>query len=104
MQIIFCFVSVRSFVEAAKFMLQNGLDFILSENFNQDPLEQWFGKHRQAGGCNENPTAQQYNYNTSNLRLQGSCCLAPVTGNTRVHRQALRDIDTTPLPKSPRYQ
>ena len=80
---------------------QTGVQFILSERFNQDPLESHFGKHRQMKGGNDNPTVAQFNYNENNLRLLGSQALAPVTGNCK--RAALvNKIDDMPLPKKPR--
>ncbi|XP_070545584.1 uncharacterized protein [Ptychodera flava] len=95
-------ITVRSFVEACKFLLQQGAQFVLSEHFSQDPLEQWFGKQRQAGGWNENPTVQEFDYNTVNLRVQGSSLTAPVTGNTNMHREAMQFANDTPLEKRPR--
>lgn len=95
-------ILVYSFVELTKYLLaQSGVQFILSERFNQDPLESHFGKHRQMKGGNDNPTVAQFNYNENNLRLLGSQALAPVSGNCK--RSGIVDkIDDTPLPKKPR--
>ena len=40
-------ISVHSHVEAIKFLLQNGFEYVLSERFMQDVLEDYFG-HQQA--------------------------------------------------------
>ena len=93
---------VNSFVELTKYLLVNtGAKFILSERFNQDPLESHFGKHRQMKGGNENPTVAQFNSNENSLRLLGSQALAPVSGNSK-RSGYTQEIDDTPLPKRPR--
>ena len=38
----------------------DGVDFLLSEKFSQDPLEEHFARQRKKGGCNENPTVEQF--------------------------------------------
>ena len=93
---------VNSFVELTKYLLVNtGAKFILSERFNQDPLECHFGKHRQMKGGNENPTVAQFNSNENSLRLLGSQALAPVSGNSK-RSGYTQETDDTPLPKRPR--
>ena len=65
--------AVTSFVEAARYLLQYpGFQFLLSERFTQDPLEAFFSMQRQKGGGSDNPTALQFTYNTSSLRIQRS--------------------------------
>ena len=45
------FSTVKSFVELAKYLLeQDGVQYILSERFNQDPIEEFFGQQRGHGG------------------------------------------------------
>ena len=39
-------ISVHSHVEAIKFLLENGFEYVLSERFMQDFLEDYFGHHR----------------------------------------------------------
>lgn len=94
---------VNSFVEITKYLLSYpGLKFILSERFNQDPIESHFGKHRQMKGGNDNPTVLQFNQNESALRLLGSQALAPVTGNTKHGVYIQEAIEDKPLPKRKR--
>ena len=75
--------------------------FFLSEQLNQDPLENYFGKQRSKGGRSDNPTAKQCLQNATSLRLQGSLALDPVRGNCRRKRRLFpaEVIDNTPLPK-----
>ena len=50
----------------------DGVKFLLSERFTQDPVESSFGQQRQKGGGSENPTVHQFTYNTSSLRVRRS--------------------------------
>ena len=83
-------VTVYSVIEATKFLLGNGMPFVLTERFNQDVVEEYFGRHRSLGRRNDNPTMYQFGYNTNTIRIQRS--VVPVTGNTRgAHKQKRRD-------------
>lgn len=76
------FIIVNSIVSLTKEMLKmEGTQFILTERFTQDPLEEFFGKQRACGGRNDNPTAQQFVYNTTNIRVQKSLGFHPIRGN-----------------------
>lgn len=82
---------------------RSGVKFLLSERFTQDPVESFFGQQRQKGGGSDNPTVQQFTYNTSSLRAQRST--APIaTSNVRgsKYHQDADEVDDTPLPKRPR--
>lgn len=48
-------ITVKSVVECVKFMLNKGAPYVLTDHFNQDPIEQYFGIVRTSGGCNTNP-------------------------------------------------
>lgn len=89
----------------ARFLLkQQGVKFLLSERFSQDPVEAFFGQQRAKGGRNDNPTVQQFCKTTVSLRVQGSAALDPLRGNCR-KRPADRiiHVDETPLPKRKRH-
>ena len=45
--------------------------YILSEVFSQDPLEAYFSRQRHKGGSSDNPSVQQFHYNTVSLVQQG---------------------------------
>lgn len=84
----------------AKYLLeQPGVEYLFSERFCQDPVEAFFGKQRACGGRNDNPNVQQFVFNTSSLRVQGSVALDPVRGNNRKRKSKEIFIDETPLPK-----
>ncbi len=51
----------------SRYLLSKHKDlYLLSERFCQDPLENYFGKQRQCGGHNENPTVKQCIDNAAN--------------------------------------
>ena len=65
------FLLVYGFVEMAQFLLsqKEGL-CLLSERFNQDPLESFFGQQRARGGRCDNPNVKNFLYNTQAIRVQ----------------------------------
>ena len=70
-------ITVNSHVEAIKFLLSEGLKYVLSERFMQDVIEDYFG--HQCGS--DNPPAQQFGYN--DLTIAAKRDIAPsVSGNT----------------------
>ena len=71
-------ISVHSHVEAIQFLLKQGFDYVLSERFMQDVLEDYFGHQRaRGGGRSDNPTAQQFGYNDLTITTQRD--IAPVS-------------------------
>ena len=56
----FCF-AVHLFVELVKKLLTlDGVSYFLSDNLNQDPLEEHFGRQHICGGASDNATLEQY--------------------------------------------
>ena len=97
-------ITVKSVVECVRLMLEQGAPFVLTDHFNQDPIEQHFGMVRTGGRCNTNPTLQQINYSIGNLRISGSQALAPFRGNTKINlnRDFVEADGNQPLPKKKR--
>jgi hypothetical protein len=69
-------ISVHSHIEAIQFLLDEGFQYVLSERFMQDVLEDYFGHQRSKGGHSDNPTAQQFGYNDLTIAAQRD--IAPV--------------------------
>ena len=67
--------------EATKYLLKEGFQFVLTERFCQDVLEEYFGLQRSIGRRNDNPTVFQFGYNDNIIRMQRS--VINFTGNTR---------------------
>ncbi len=77
-----------------------GVKSFLSERISQDPLEKYFGRQRQRGGVNENPTADQFLKNNQALRVVNSIKLDVHKGNTRgTNTVELTEESVVPLPK-----
>ena len=95
-------ITVHTLVETVKFLLKCGMLFFLNEKFNQDVLEEYFGRHRSLGTRNDNPTVHQFGYQSNTIRMQRS--VVPVTGNTKGAHKKKRHVswslvDNEPLSK-----
>ena len=44
---------------------------LLLENFSQDPVKEYFSKHRCCGGANENSDVQEFNRNALGIDVAG---------------------------------
>ena len=83
-------------------LLESGGQFVLSDKFSQDPLEQHFGCQRMKLGCNENAMLSDYMDNELKLQVAKVNMVKIMEGNTRGlnDNETLIDVtDTTPLPK-----
>ena len=60
----------KSIPECVSFLLSEGMEFILTERFCQDPLEEYFSNQRKIGGRSENPDIFQFGYNDNTMRIQ----------------------------------
>ncbi|PFX11571.1 uncharacterized protein LOC111319534 [Stylophora pistillata] len=82
-------ITVHSAIECTKFLLQEGMEFILRERFCQDPVEQYVGDQRKLGRHCDNPDIHQFGYNANTIQIQRS--VSCQSGNTRgrkdKHRQ-----------------
>ena len=57
-------------IEATKFILRSKVSFVLTERFNQDILEEYFGHQRALGRRNDNPNYYQFKYQANTLAKQ----------------------------------
>ena len=70
-------MTVHSLVEVTKFSVSERLEYVLSEKFCQDLLEEYFGHHLSSrGGYSDNQTVQSFGYNDLTIAAQRST--APV--------------------------
>ena len=56
-------------------MTKDGIEYVLTEHFNQDPVEILFGQQRSRGCRNDNPSVLQFIQNTRALTVQKSLAL-----------------------------
>ena len=57
------------------------MPFVLTELFNQDVLEEYFGRHRSTERKHGNPDLYNFDYNSNTIHMQQ--LIAPVTGKRR---------------------
>lgn len=92
-------MTAHSAIEATKFLLQEGTEFVLTERFCQDPLEEYFGNQRKLRRRSDNPDIHAFGYNANTLRIQRT--VSCQSGNTRGRkdkRRAWEQITDEPLP------
>ena len=93
---------VHSFIEVCKYLLHDGVKFILSERFCQGDLENYFGRQRAIGSRKDNPSVKDVGYNDNTIKLQFS--ISPIAGNVHGNGNKFNIIDETPLPKRKKLQ
>ena len=101
------FLTANAFIELTEYLFTvPGVKSFLSERISQDPLEKYFGRQRQRGKVNENPTVSQVLKNAQALRVINSIDIDTGAGNTRgtnSKRPLLGKENSQPLPKR-RYE
>ena len=73
-------ITCYSTVDYVKFLLQEGMECALTEQFSQDALEEYFGKRRKIGRRSENPDATEFGYDNT-IRIQRN--VSHTSRNTR---------------------
>ena len=81
-------LTVQSTIESTKFLLGEGMEYVLTERFCQDPLKEVFGKQRQLGRRSDNPDINQFGYNSNAIRIERS--ISCQSGNTRGRKDRKR--------------
>ena len=93
-------ISVYAHVEAIQFLLKEGFQYVLTERFMQDILEDYFGHQRAKGGRSDNPTAHEFGYNDLTIAAQRD--IAPVIrGNVggRYQVKKWQEVSDEPVKK-----
>ena len=96
-----CYCLVHSQREVIKFLLdQNGIEYVLTERFNQDLLEIFFGQQRSWGFRNDNPSMKQCLENAQALVVQKSLACGG-SSNIAKKRKSMGSLSplSRPLPK-----
>lgn len=97
-------LTVNSFTELGPELLKlDGVEYLLSEVFSQDPLERYFSKQRHRGGSCDNPTAKQVPYNASTLVQQKSMYRDLKTMNVEAEEEQNLAAASAPLRKRARH-
>ena len=95
-------VTVHSFKEVCKYLLENGVTYVLSERFCQDDLENYFGRQRAIGRRRDNPSVKEVGYNDNTIKSQFS--VRPIAGNVQGQVGKFNVIENEPLPKRMKHQ
>ena len=62
-------------IAIVKFLLSEGMKYVLTERFNQDTVEVFFAQQRSRGGRCDNPSVKQFLRNTQTIMVQKSLAL-----------------------------
>lgn len=95
-------IYVLSITRCVEIMLEEEAGFVLTHNFNKDPLEQYFGHLRHKGGANQNPTVYDDGNTMTQLLAIRLQVLAPKEGNITRDKENQPIIDDHKLPKTRR--
>ena len=93
-------IAVYSHIEVVKFLLSVGFQYVLTERFMQDVLQDYFGHQRERGRRSDNPSAHQFGYNDLTIAAQRD--IAPVIrGNTggRYEKVKWHNVSNEPVHK-----
>ena len=91
--------SVYALIECTRFLLNHGFEYVLSSSFNQDSLEEHFGRHRICGRRSTNPTVHAFGYQDKKLSLQRSLATSITPrGNTKGSKRKNEGIKITNSP------
>ena len=92
-------ITVNAVIEVCKFLLQEGMEYVLTERFCQDPVEEYFGSQRKLGRRSDNPDIRTFGYNDNTIRIQRT--ISSQSGNTRGRRDKRRSweqVTDVPIP------
>ncbi|XP_052129086.1 uncharacterized protein LOC127750738 isoform X2 [Frankliniella occidentalis] len=96
------YITVNAFIGAVKYLLNDvGIKFVNARVFCQDPLEQYFGKQRAAGGGGQNPTVDAFMNTDMKITIHRDLNTRKRSGNTQASTSHI-DISDEKLAKLPR--
>ena len=86
--------TVSSFIELVPKLLEvRGSHYFLSGHLNQDPLEKFFGRIRQFGRVNDNPTVAEMMKSTQALRVINGIRFDDIIGNCRGRKRKGLEVE-----------
>ena len=89
-------ITAKSLTECVKYLLDNGIKYVLTEVFCQDKLKNYFGKQGAIGRRKDNPNLRDFGY-TDNI-IKSQFTMQPLGENVR-RQHSEQEINHTPLPK-----
>lgn len=92
-------ITVNAVIDNCKFLLQEGMEYVLTERFCLDPADEYFGSQRKLRRRNDNPDIRTFGYNDNTIRVQTT--ISCQSGNTRGRqdkRRAWEQVTNDQLP------
>ena len=75
------------------------MEFVLTERFRQDSLEEYFDHQRKLGRRNDNPDIQAFGYDNNAIRIQSQVsCLSGNTRGRKDRTRAWEQVTDDPIP------
>ena len=90
-----------SVISLVKYLLQHGVQYVLTERLCQNPLENYFGRQRSLGNRHDNPNLRSFGYQDNAIR--NSKVFKPIQGGNSQEIAQLIEISTEPMPSCPRF-
>ena len=92
-------MTIKSFQEATRYLLNNGVQYVFSNRFSQDPLEAHFGRHRSLCPRSENPNLYRFGYQENAIRQQRTVAMViQPKGNVEKQKRGRQEIIITNSP------
>ena len=92
-------ITTFSIIDLIKYLLSNGVSYVLTERFYQDPLENDFGQQRAMGRRRDNPNVRTFGYQDNIIRL--SNVFRPIAGSCRYDQEpSVFDSEKVPCRKN----
>ena len=89
-------VTTSSIIDIIKYLLNHNVQYVFTEKFCQDPLENYFGRQRSMGHRRDNPSIRLFGYNDNTIRR--TKIFKPIqSGNSRDTSDTF-SISSEPLP------
>ncbi len=96
-------LTVTSVIAVTKFLLCEGFEFVLTELFCQDDVEEYFGYQRAQGRRSDNPIAAEFGYNDLKIATLRDVAPHSIKGNVSGRHSGKRskwyDVNQEPLLK-----
>ena len=98
-------VTSNAIVEVTKFLSSEGGEFVFTERFCQDEIEEYFRNERLLGRRSDNSDLQMFGYNKITICIQKNVSFTSCNTRGRYDkRKNMINTDNTPVPKQGRSQ
>ena len=93
-------ITAHSVVEATKFLLNEGMPYVLTERFCQDSVKEYFSNQRKFGRRSDNQDIKTFGYNDNTIRVQHAVsCQSGKTRGRKDRDKAWVNVSNDPVPK-----